>query len=122
MLEFKKNEKFKDLGSLDDFFNSYGECVVSIEDIEKTNIQLSIVSDQQIEFKLMCSQPLSDIIREEKGFPFGMEKYRIYRISEANGNCYIRISQSIMIEYNESNDFEMDSKLKGNIKYFVKVK
>jgi hypothetical protein len=121
MLEFKKDEKFEDLGSLDDFFNSYGDCDVSIEDIEKTNIQLTIVSNQQIEFKLVCSQALSNIIREENGFPFGMEKYRIYRICEPDGNCYIRISQSIMIEYNSSNDSEMENKLKGHIRYIFRV-
>ena len=123
-LEFKKDDKFEDLGSFEDFFNNYGDCSVSIDHIDKPNIQLTVISNQEIEFKLVCSLPLSNIIREEKGFPTGMEKYRILRISRQDSSSYIRVSQSVDIELDISNSnvMDLDNKQRGNKRFVFKIK
>lgn len=122
-LIFKKDDKFEDLGSLEEFLSSYGNSSVSIDNIDEPNIRLTIVSEQEIEFKLYCSNPLSSIIRQNGGFPEGMEKYRILRITKEDGSSYIRVSQSIDIDASQpSSEIErLEKTLKGNIRHFIKI-
>jgi hypothetical protein len=116
-LIFKKDDKFEDLGSIEDFFSSYGDCSVSIDNIDEPNIRLTIVSEQ------FCSNPLSSIIRQNGGFPEGMGKYRILRITKEDGSSYIRLSQSIDIDASQpSSEIErLEKTLKGNIRHFIKI-
>lgn len=120
-IEFKKDPKYEDLGSLDDFFSKYGDCSVSIENIDKANIPLSIISNQEIEFKLYCSYALSDIIRQQQGFPHDMENYRILRITNSDGSNYIRVSQSINIKKSIDECFDEVEKLKGNVRIVFNI-
>jgi hypothetical protein len=120
-LVFKKDDKWENLGSIDEFFSSYGDCSVSIDDINEPNIRLSIVSNQEIEFKLLCSTSLSSIIRQNGGFPLGMGKYIIYKITEGNGSKYIRVSQSIEIDVNHPESERLEHLLKGNVIKVFKI-
>lgn len=97
-IESKKDPKFENLGTLNDFISKYGVCSMTIDDINEPNIPLSIISNQEIEFKLYCSYALSDIIRHQQGFPYGMKNYRILRITNNDGSSYIRVSQSADIK------------------------
>jgi len=122
-LLFKKDDKFEDLGSVEEFFSRYGDCSVSIDDIDEPNIRLTIISNQEIEFKLLCSNALSEIIRQETGFPKGMERYRILRITKNDGTSYIRVSQSIDIDLNQANSEiqVLEKTLKGNKRFVLKI-
>lgn len=118
---FKKDDKFEDLGSIEEFLSSYGDCSVSIDDIDEPNIGLTIVSNQEIEFKILCSTPLSSIIRQNGGFPEGMEKYRILKITKDDGSKYIRVSQSIDIDGSHPDSERLERTLKGNVRQFFKI-
>jgi len=122
-LIFKKDDKFEDLGSIEEFLSKFGDCSVSIDNIDEPNIRLTIISDQEIEFKILCSNPLSDIIRQEGDFPQGMERYRILRITRNDRNSYIRVSQSIDIDVNQPNsEIEiLENTLKGNKRFVLKI-
>ena len=122
-LIFKKDDKFEDLGSIEEFFSSYGDCSVSIDDIDEPNIRLTIISEQDIEFNLFCSKSLSNIIRQNGGFPEGMGKYRILRITKEDGRNYIRVSQSVDIDASVDNpEIErLINTMKGNIRQFIKI-
>lgn len=122
-LEFKKDEKFEDFGSLEEFFSKYGDCSVEIDDIDEPNIRLIFTSNQDIEIRFLCSIPLSDIIRQEGGFPIGMEGYRILRITKNDGSSYFRISQSIDIDINQpdSEIEKLDKTLRGNKRFVLKI-
>lgn len=120
-LVFKKEDKFEDLGSIEEFLSSYGDCSVSIDDIDEPNIRISIVSNQEIEFKILCSTPLSSIIRQNGGFPEGMEKYRILKITKDDGSKYIRVSQSVDIDVSHPDSEKQERILKGNVKQIFKI-
>jgi hypothetical protein len=122
-LIFEKDNKFEDLGSLEEFLSSYGDCLVSIDDINEPNIRLTIVSEQEIEFKILCSNPLSKIIQENGGFPEVIEMYRIIRIKKKDGGSYIRVSQSINIDVSKPNSEveKLKNTVKGNIIYSFKI-
>lgn len=120
-LVFKKDDKFEDLGSIEEFFSDYGDSSVSIEDIDEINIRLTIVSNQEIKFEILCSTPLSSIIRQNGGFPDGMEKYRILKITKDDGRKYIRVSQSIDIDGSLPDSERLENTLKGNVRKFFKI-
>ena len=119
-LDFKKDDKFEDLGSLKDYCNNYGTCKISIDNITDSNILLTIKSSQEIQFTLLCSYPLSNIIKKHKSFPEKFESYRILRIKKDNGEKFIRVSQNIDIEENQLlADEEFDNlinRLEGNVR------
>lgn len=122
-LDFKKDEKFEDFGSLEEYFKNYGDCTVSIEDIEEPNIKLIIISNQEIEFRLLCSIPLSNIIRQKGGFPEEMDGYRVLRIKKNDVESYFRVSQSIDIDLNQldSEIEKLDKTLIGNKRFVFKI-
>ncbi len=122
-IEFKKDEKFEDFGSLEEFFSKYGDCSVEIDDIDEPNIRLIFISNQDIEIRFLCSVPLSDIIRQEGGFPIGMDGYRILRITKNDGSSYFRISQSIDIDISQpdSEVEKLDKTLRGNKRFVLKI-
>lgn len=105
-LEFKKNDTFEDLGSLKEYCNNYGNCKISVNNINDSNIALTIKSSQEIQFTLLCSYALSNIIKKQKSFPEKFEYYRILRIKKDNGEKFIRVSQNIDIEENQLSDEE----------------
>jgi len=119
-LEFKKDDKFEDLGSLKEYCNSYGKCKISIHNINDSNIALTIKSSQEIQFILLCSYALSNIIKKHRSFPEKFESYRILRIKKDNGEKFIRVSQNIDIEENQLlSDEEFDkltNSLEGNVR------
>jgi hypothetical protein len=118
---FKKDDKFEDLGSIEEFFSGYGDSSVSIEDIDEINIRLTIVSNQEIKFEILCSTRLSSIIRQYGGFPDEMEKYRILKITKNDGSKYIRVSQSIDIDGSLPDSEILEKRLKGNVRQFFKI-
>ena len=124
-LEFNANDNFQDLGSLGEFCRNFGTCHIKIKDKTELNICLTIKSNQDIEFILYCSRPLSHILREIKGFPADFDKYRIYRIRANNGRKYIRVSQVINIDVDPNipeKEYEMQiEKMKGSIRLTYKV-
>ena len=118
-LEFKKNDKFEDLGSLKEYFSNYGECKISIDNINDSNIVLTIKSSQEIQFTLLCSYALSNIIKKQKSFPEKFEYYRILRTKKENGEEYIIVSQNIEVDGNKLSDEEFDkltNSVEGNIR------
>lgn len=119
-MSLKFNDKFEDLGSMDDFFSQYGDCSVSIDKIDEPNIKLSIISVEGIEFKILCSTSLSKIIFQNNGFPEGMEKYRVQRITRDDGSKYIRITQSIEIDSTTPDAEYLEATLKGSVSQFRK--
>jgi len=126
MFDFKKDNRFEDLGSLKEFGEKFGICKISIASISEANIHLSIKSNQEIEFKMLCSIPLSQIIRAKKSLPENIAEYRVLRIKENDETSYIRVSQSIIIEADSDISFnENIEKIKdidGSVLLSVKVK
>jgi hypothetical protein len=119
-VEFKKNDRFEDLGTLKEYCSYYGRCKISINNINDSNIVLTIKSSQEIQISLLCSYPLSNIIKKLKAFPEKFESYRILRIKKDNGDKFIRVSQNIDIEANQLlSDEEYDkltNDLEGNVR------
>jgi hypothetical protein len=115
-LEFKSNhnEKFQDLGSIEEYFKMYGDFECRIIDIDEPNIKLLIISDEEVETIMSCSQKLSKIIKENKGFPKGMNNYRILRIVNPNSKPYIRVSVNMTIDWDGSSEV-LDDVMKNNI-------
>ena len=115
-LEFKsnQNEKFQDLGSIEEYFNKFGDFECRIMDIDETNIKLLIISDEEVETTMICSQKLSKIIKENKGFPNGMNNYRILRIVNSNSKPFIRVSVNMKIEWDGSTEV-LDDVMKNEI-------
>jgi hypothetical protein len=105
--KLKGNSKFQDLGSLDEYFDKYGETDCYIEDLKSSNIKLLFKTKDEIEIILTCSQQLSDIIKKNSGFPQGMENYRVLRILKDNGDSYIRISINMELD-GDKNGFVFD--------------
>jgi hypothetical protein len=119
-LDFKKDDKFEDLGSLKEFCSNYSICKIYIDNINDSNIMLTIKSSQEIQFNLLCSHTLSNILRKLKSFPERFECYRVLRIKNDNGDKFIRVSQNIDLEVNELlSDEEFDkltNSLEGNVR------
>ena len=119
-LEFTRDDKFEDLGSLKDYYKNYGTCKISIDNIKDSNIVLNIKSSQEIQFTLLCSYALSNIIKKQKSFPEKFENYRILRIKRDNEEKFIRVSQNIDIEENQSLSNEgfdeLINSLEGNVR------
>jgi hypothetical protein len=115
---------FEELETLKEFCDKYGDYRISYEDIKEYNIQLIISSNQEIEFKILCSNALSEIIRIENKLPKNLLEYKVLRITE-NNRSYIRVSQSRTIEADSNLSFwenmEMAKKLPGNISVSFKV-
>lgn len=115
---------FEELETLKEFCEKYGKCKVSFEDIQEYNIQLKISFDQEIEFKILCSNALSGIIRKENKLPENLFDYKVLRITE-NNKCYIRVSQSRTIEADTNLSLWKNMKkvkdLPGNISVSFKV-
>jgi hypothetical protein len=95
---------FEELGTLKEFCEKYGECEISFENINDYNVSLNIVSEQEIEFKILCSNALSEIIRNEKKLPENITEYNVLKVTE-NGRSYIRVSQSRNLEADPNLDF-----------------
>ena len=76
-LEFKSNhnEKFQDLGSIEEYFKIYGDFECRIIDIDEPNIKLLIISDEEVETIMSCSQKLSKIIKENKNIENSLKYY-----------------------------------------------
>jgi hypothetical protein len=57
-LEFKsnQNEKFQDHVSIEEYFKIYGDFECRIIDIDEPNIKLLIISDEEVETLMSCSQ------------------------------------------------------------------
>jgi hypothetical protein len=56
-LEFKSNQhKFQDLGSIEEYFKIYGDFECRIIDIDEPSIKLLIISDEEVETLMSCSQ------------------------------------------------------------------
>jgi hypothetical protein len=108
--EFKKGDKFEDLGSLEEFCKNFGKCKIKIQDKAEKRITLNIKSIQDVEIKILCSIALSEIIRNTKGFPKDFQDYRLLRITNINGKKMIRLSQKIAYDVddllNEPNSYE----------------
>lgn len=114
----------EDLGTLKEFCEQYGECEISLENINEYNITLTVISNQEIEFKILCSNALSEIIRNEKDLPENLTEYHVVRVT-GNDKSYIRVSQSITLEADPNLDiWENMGKVKelpGNISIRMKV-
>ncbi len=93
----KNSTVFKDLGTLKVFCEKFGDFTVSIKDINEHNIQLILNSNQEIEFRILCSNALSEIIRKNNGLPEDLFEYSVLKITE-NDRSYIRISQARTVE------------------------
>ncbi|MDD2382513.1 MAG: hypothetical protein WCY58_13235 [Mariniphaga sp.] len=97
-LEFKNNNTFEDLGSLEDFLKDYGDCQIEIENINEINICLIIKSEQQIDFRIYCSKPLSEIIKSNDFSFEDFMKYNLYRITNEAGQKYLRLTKEMQID------------------------
>jgi|LakMenEpi03Aug12_release.lakeMendotaPanAssembly.Ray.scaffolds.fasta_scaffold868906_2 hypothetical protein len=104
--QFKSNhnDKFQDLGSIEDYFKTFGNFECRIIDIEEPNIKLLIISEEEVETIMTCSQKLSKIIKDNSGFPKGMNAYRILRIVNLNSKPFIRISVNMNIDWDGSSE------------------
>jgi hypothetical protein len=118
-----ENDKYEDLGTLIDFCNNFGTCKIHVEDMDSRNIRLVIRSYQDVEFKLLCSSSLSDIIKSKQKLPPEIGKYRILRIRRKLGSQYIRISQSIHIEADPDNPMTEEelNDIPGNVTISYKI-
>ena len=120
-LEFKSNhnEKFQDLGSIEEYFKIFGDFECRIIDIDEPNIKLLIISEEEVETIMLCSQKLSKIIKENNGFPKGMNSYRILRIVNSNSRPFIRVSVNMTIDWDGSSvvfdDVMKNEVYKGNL-------
>lgn len=116
---------FEDLGSLNDFCSKFGACEVSIINFKDRNICLSIMSNEEIEFKLYCSESLSNIIKETNDFPNEFINYRVKRVTRDDGSKYIRLTQAIDIRMdpNVSLDeyLKLANTIKGKVNLYVKA-
>jgi hypothetical protein len=123
---FKLNQVWIDLGNLKTFLSDYGLCDIKIKDYSRKNIVLRISSEYGLKIQLICSENLSEIIKEEKNLPPKFEYYRIYKIKKTNGNYIIRLTYHMIIPYNnrltEEQNQNKIKKLKGNVVYEVRVK
>lgn len=90
-------KEFEDLGTLKEFCEKYGRFKIYFEDIGDYNICLKVITYQEIEFKILCSNALSEIIRKDGKLPENIDEYHILRIT-TYGRSYIRVSQSISVE------------------------
>lgn len=115
-LEFKsnQNDKFQDLGSIEEYFKIFGDFECKIIDINDPNIKLLIISEEEVETVMVCSQKLSKIIKENNGFPKGMNGYRILRIVNSNSKPFIRVSVNMKIEWDGSTEV-LDDVMKNEI-------
>lgn len=126
-LEFKSNQnkKFQDLGSIEEYFNKFGDFECRIIDIDETNIKLLIISEEEVETIMLCSQKLSKIIKENNGFPKGMNNYRILRIVNSNNKPFIRVSVNMNIDWDGSSevfdDVMKNEIYKGNLVLSFKI-
>lgn len=124
--DFKLNEDWMDLGNLGTFLENYGLCDIKIKGFNRKNIVLKIHSEYGLKIQLLCSENLSEIIKEEKKLPPKYEYYRIYKIKKTNGNYIIRLTFHMIIPYNnrltEEQNQNKIKKLKGNVVYEVRVK
>jgi hypothetical protein len=120
ILEFTKSP-FEDLGSMKEFCEKFGQYTPHILNLEDENICLIIQSEQEIEIMLYCSKALSNIFRESKGFPEEFENYRVIRITDENGNKYIRLTQVIEIRMNPDVSIEECLKFSKNLKGSVRL-
>ena len=77
--DFKLNEDWIDLGNLETFLADYGLCDIKIKDYNRKNIRLKIHSEYGLKIQLLCSENLSEIIKEEKNLPPKYKYYRIYK-------------------------------------------
>jgi hypothetical protein len=127
LLEFKSNhnEKFQDLGSIEEYFKVFGNFECRIIDIDEPNIKLLIISEEEVETIMLCSQKLSKIIKENNGFPKGMNSYRILRIVNSNSKPFIRVSVNMTIDWDGSNevldDVMKNEVYKGNLVLSYKI-
>ncbi len=126
-LEFKSNhnDKFQDLGSIEEYFKKFGDFECRIIDIDEPNIKLLIKSVEEVETTMICSQKLSKIIKENKGFPKGMNGYRILRIVNSNSKPFIRVSVNMKIDWDGSSEVFDDvinnEVYKGNLVLSYKI-
>ena len=127
LLEFKSNhnEKFQDLGSIEEYFKVFGNFECRIIDIDEPNIKLLIISEEEVETIMLCSQKLSKIIKENNGFPKGMNSYRILRIVNSNSKPFIRVSVNMTIDWDGSievfDDVMKNEVYKGNLVLSYKI-
>ena len=71
-------------------------------------------ADEEVETIMSCSQKLSKIIKENKGFPKGINNYRILRIVNPNSKPFIRVSVNMTIDWDGSSEV-LDDLIKNNI-------
>ncbi len=123
---FKLNEDWIDLGNLETFLADYGLCDIKIKDYNRINIVLKIHSEYGLKIQLLCSENLSEILKEGNKFPPEFKYYRIYKIKKTNGNYIIRLTYHMILPYNnrltEEQNQNKIKKLKGNVVYEVRVK
>nr|WP_315173344.1 hypothetical protein [uncultured Flavobacterium sp.] len=119
------DNKFEYLGSLKEYCNKYGRCVISYEDTNDANVKIKISSEQEIEINILCSRSLSDIIRNKKELPTNIYDYNVLRIINNNGTSYIRLSQVIEAEGDPSlslmENMEKFKDVDGNVKISFKI-
>ena len=96
---FRVDEKWIDLGNLKSFLSNFGNCTYKFKKIENKNIVLHIKSEYGIKIQILCSENLSEIIRDENGFPQKFKHYRIYKIMKSDGNYIIRITHQMILQY-----------------------
>ena len=123
---FKLSENWIDLGNLKTFLANYGHCDREIKDYNRKNLVLRISSEYGLKIQLICSENLSEILKEEKNWPPKFEYYRIYKIKKTNGNYIIRLTYHMILPYNNALTEEQNQnkikKLKGNVVYEATVK
>lgn len=114
-----KDSRFEDLGSLKELCEKYGGVgEVRIENSNEQNLLLILKTKEEFEMRLLCSIGLSKIISESDSFSKDFLDYRVLRITENNGQKYIRVSQNIEIKGDPNIDImtqiELSKKIKGN--------
>jgi len=121
----KQDNKFEDLGSLKDFCSKYGAYNIVIENDTSSNIYLLIISEQEIELRILCSIALSEIIRVEGELPKNIDDYHVLRITRNDDTSYLRVSQNLNFEGDPNlsamENFEKIKDLKGNVAIHIKI-
>lgn len=125
-IHFEADESWTDLGNLKTFLSNYGQCKYEIQNFNRINILLFIESEYGLKIQILCSKNLSNILREENGFPKKFDQYLIYKIKKSNGKYIIRLTSEMNICYNDKLTEEQNQNkirnLKGNVTLQVKVK
>ncbi len=91
-------EKFDYLGTLQEWLSkeySNHNIIVLDQDLNNKNIPVFIITAEDVELKILCTQILSDDIRNGKRSINQLNDNIIIKVSNEDGNSFYRISHLV---------------------------